>query len=426
MIRMKYFMKRQIVIFILFAVISIIFYVQVYATMSDAVHPIPVRAVDTMKYSRDVAREKLSDTSFDAVIEKQVSQIAYLGASHVSISTPYDEEFIPFMKRWVSTARKYGLSVWFRGNLSGWEGWFGYGKVTEAEHTQKIEQFILNNPELFEDGDIFTSCPECENGGPGDPRYGDVYKFRQFLINEYKITKAAFKQIKKDVIANYYSMNGDVARLVMDKAMVKALDGVITIDHYVGSPDKLIEDIKEYAKRGAGKVVLGEMGAPIPDIHGNMTEEQQAIWLAETFAKLSTTTEVIGINYWVNVGGSTALWAANGVPRKGAEVLKNFYSHQIIKGKIVDNENFPITDAVITVNKKTYNPAKNGTFQIPYLLSSQTIEVKAPGYNKKTVVIDNTQKLQTITLENDGTNPENKNRSLFARLIRLFTSPFNL
>ena len=66
--------------------------------------------------------------------------------------------------------RKHGLSVWFRGNFSGWEEWFGYPKIKAYEHINKTRNFIINNPELFADGDIFTSCPECENGGPGDPR----------------------------------------------------------------------------------------------------------------------------------------------------------------------------------------------------------------------------------------------------------------
>src|SRR3989304_760988 len=65
----------------------------------------PVQAIDTMKYSRDLAREKLNDPSFDAVIDEQVRIIAETGATHVAIATPYDEEFLPFLTRWVSAAR---------------------------------------------------------------------------------------------------------------------------------------------------------------------------------------------------------------------------------------------------------------------------------------------------------------------------------
>ena len=130
-----------------------------------------VQSIDTMKYSRDTAREKLKDVKFDEVIDAQIKNIAATGATHVSLGTPYDEEFLPFLKRWVAAARKYGLKVWFRGNWSGWENWFDYPKFKDGKvHSEKTKKFILENSNLFEDGDVFTACPECENGGPGDPR----------------------------------------------------------------------------------------------------------------------------------------------------------------------------------------------------------------------------------------------------------------
>src|SRR3989344_7973075 len=70
----------------------------------------PIQAIDTMKFSRDRAREKLNDPSFDAVIDEQIRIIAETGATHVSIGTPYNEEFVPFLTRWVSAARRYNLS----------------------------------------------------------------------------------------------------------------------------------------------------------------------------------------------------------------------------------------------------------------------------------------------------------------------------
>ncbi len=416
---------KTVLLFIILS-LGIVFYVQAYARMTTPVHVIPVRSVDTMKYSRDVAREKIADPLYDDVIERQINQIARVGATHVSISTPYDEEFFPFLKRWVTVARKHSLKVWFRGNLSGWEGWFGYPEISPEEHTKQIEKFIINHADIFQNGDIFTSCPECENGGPGDPRYGDVKDYRKFLIHEYQVTKSAFAKLDKNVTTNYYSMNGDVAKLVMDKATVKALDGVITVDHYVGTPDTMIQDIREYARRGAGKIVLGETGAPIPDIHGDMTEEEQAKWLAEFFTKLYSTPEVIGINYWVNEGGSTALWDANGTPRKGVLILKNFYNNEKVTGKVTNDKKMPLAKAVITVNNKTILPSKNGTFTIPYLMDSQEIKVSAPGYKTTIVTMDKNKKLQTIVLAKEGNTDADQDTSWLSRLINLFTSPFNL
>src|SRR3989344_9177099 len=74
-----------------------------------------VQSIDTMKYSRDTAGEMLTKPSFDDVIDQQVKNIAGTGATHVAIGTPYDNQFIPFLARWVKVARRYKLKVWFRG-----------------------------------------------------------------------------------------------------------------------------------------------------------------------------------------------------------------------------------------------------------------------------------------------------------------------
>lgn len=284
-------------------------------------------SIDTMKYSRDLAREKLTNSDFDESIESQLSNIAATGATHVAIATPYDEEFLPILKRWVKSARRNHLKVWFRGNFSGWEEWFDYKKITRDEHLAAIKRFITGNPDLFEDGDVFTACPECENGGPGDPRMtGDVEGHRAFLIREYMATKEAFSKINKKVSSNYDSMNFDVAKLVMDRQTTKALDGIVTIDHYVESPEKLSNDIDFLAGLTGGKIVLGEMGAPIPDIHGDMSEIEQAEWLGEALYRLSSNKNLVGINYWVNSGGSTQLWNDDGSERAAVDVVRKYYT----------------------------------------------------------------------------------------------------
>jgi len=85
-----------------------------------------IKSIDTMKYSRDSAQVALHDPKFNEVIDAHVKRIADTGANYVAIDTPYDAEFNPVLKQWVAAARKYHLHVWFRGNFSGWEGWFDY------------------------------------------------------------------------------------------------------------------------------------------------------------------------------------------------------------------------------------------------------------------------------------------------------------
>lgn len=284
------------------------------------------RSVDTVKYSRDLADQMRGNPKFDDVIDTQTGEIASLGASHIAISTPYDPEFLPFLKRWVKSAREHNLKVWFRGNFSGWEEWFNHQRISRDEHKKLLEEFIVNNADLFEDGDIFTSCPECENGGPGDPRSnGDLIGHRKFLIEEYQISERSFNEIGRKVKPGFYSMNYDVANLVMDEETTNQLGNLIVIDHYIKDAKQLARDAAKIADHGKGQVVLGEFGAPIPDIHGEFSEEMQRQWIEEALAEIEKTPEVIGVNYWTNVGGSTGIWNEDGYERKAADALKKFY-----------------------------------------------------------------------------------------------------
>src|SRR5260221_2219397 len=123
-----------------------------------------IESIDTMKYSRDLARQGLNNSAYTTEVNKQVAKIAATGANYIAIDTPYDGEFLPILNLWVHAARVNGLHVWFRGNWSGWEQWFNYSQIDEATHMKKTKQFILDGRGLFQNGDIFTACPECENG----------------------------------------------------------------------------------------------------------------------------------------------------------------------------------------------------------------------------------------------------------------------
>lgn len=377
------------------------------------------QSIDTMKYSRDIAREKLNDSEFDSIINQQVRSIAETGATHVAIATPYDEEFYPYLARWVAAARKYGLNVWFRGNWSGWEEWFGYRRIDRAEHIRKTEKFILEHASIFENGDVFSACPECENGGPGDPRHNsDAVGHREFLIDEYRVTKDAFNKIGKNVASNYASMNGDVAKLIMDRPTTRALDRIVTIDHYVEDPEQLSKDIAVIAQISGGKIVLGEFGAPILDIHGSMSEEEQAEWLKEALERLIETDTLVGINYWTNTGSSTELWSGDGKPRAAAEILKSFYKAEIIKGRVVDEAGWGIEGAYITVGDKRYFVDKNGNFEFPYFEHQEKIRIDAPGFYGQDQAIDS-ERVLSIALKKENEDIWFKIRQLIHNLLGL-------
>lgn len=286
-----------------------------------------IRAVDTMKESRDLAREKSGDASYDRHIDAQMAAIAATGATHVAIATPYDPEFVPFLRRWVAAARAHDLHVWFRGNMAGWEGWFGYDRITSTQHTALVTAFIHDNPDLFHDGDAFSACPECENGGPGDPRTTrDVDGYRAFLVSEHDAVAAAFTAIGRNIRTDLWPMNADVARLVMDSTTTAALGGTVTLDHYVTDPQRLAADVAAIAAASRGRVVLGEFGAPIPDLHGNMTPDQQHTWLAAALTALRDVPTLDGVSYWTATGGTTALWNDDLTPRPAVAALTAAYA----------------------------------------------------------------------------------------------------
>jgi hypothetical protein len=380
-----------------------------------------IQSVDTVKYSRDVARQHQKNQDFDSTIEKHIQAIAGTGANYIALGTPYDEEFVPYLKRWVDISRKYGLKIWFRGNFSGWEGWFDYPTITQDEHKEMLKNFILDNGGLFNDGDLFTSCTECENGGPGDPRKtGDVDEYRKFLIDEYQISRGAFTQIGKSVSASYYPMNFDVALLVMNSETTQSLGGVVVIDHYVATPEILTDTIKTLEDSSGGKIILGEFGAPIPDIHGSMSEEDQAEWIEKSLTAISKDINVIGVNYWTAFGGSTRIWKENGTPTAAVAVLQGFYNPQILAGFVQNEAGYYIKEATAAATKETKTNSR-GEFSLPYTEGDMgsKITVKADGYITQTLDFPTGNFSTTIVLQKER-------ETLFFKLEKFLYKKFKI
>ncbi len=349
-----------------------------------------VQSIDTMKHSRDLAREKLADPSFDSVIESEMRLAKEAGATHVAVGTPYDEEFLPMLSRWVRKAREQGLSVWFRGNFSGWEGWFGYPRITADEHAHLLERFIEGNPALFEDGDIFSACPECENGGPGDPRKtGERDEHNDFLRREYGIATRSFKKIGRDVSV-YTSMNADIARDVITPDAADDIGGTVLIDHYLSDPGRLAADVASIAEDLDTRVGIGEFGAPIPDLNGNMTEGEQAEFVRRTLDGLAAAEEderTRLVNYWVMRGGTTALIRDDGTPKEAYDVVSSYFSPLALSGRVVDPLGGGVRGAEVSIDGSLIRAetSRNGSYEIlvPRIYDNATL--RKDGYAERTV-----------------------------------------
>jgi len=359
-----------------------------------------VQSIDTVKYSRDLSREKVNDPSFDGVIEQQVAAIAKTGATHISIGTPYDEEFWLMTERWVEAARRHNLNVWFRGNWSGWEEWFGYDAIDRVAHIQKTDELIRNHKQWFSDGDIFTACPECENGGPGDPRRtGDVAGHRQFLIEEYLVTQQAFDDIDRKVRSNFNSMNDDVARLIMDRKTTTALGGVVTVDHYVVTPKQLVKDLISLGEQSGGQVVLGEFGVPIVDIHGKMSSQEQSDWIEQALQDLAQVPNLLGVNYWSSVGGTTQLWDSDGEARQAVDILESYYKPTTVSGVVLDELGLTVVNVVVRSASHHTITNRRGEWRLPMIgPAAEQINFSAVGYGDKQITANEPKSDVEVTL----------------------------
>lgn len=321
------------------------------------------QCIDTQKTSRDQARAWAKRADLARVIDQQMSLIAAAGANCVVIDTPYDQEFRPVLKAWVAGARARHLRVWFRGSFSAWEGWFDYPQgMTADELMSETQAFITGNPGLFADDDVFSAAPEADSGA--------------LLATESSRAAVGFGAIHKRVITNWAAMNGGLARDTLDQATVKQLDGTVTIDHFVAGPADMGSIVDHFVHRLGARVVVGEWGAPVPDINGTMTPSQQASFVRSLLQQLAARDgSVVGINYWSLSDGSSALADGNLRPLPVFDVIRSYYRPAVLVGT-VRNGNRPARNAVVTVDGVLkVNTDRNGQFAL--LVPSGAVSVTA-------------------------------------------------
>jgi hypothetical protein len=371
------------------------------------------QCIDTMKYSRDAAREYLGDTArAQALVASQVQEIKSLGATCVSVATPYDEEFYPYLKIWADAVHKSGLTVWFRGNFSGWEGWFSYPLLKSAdEHHAKLTAFITKHPELFSEGDIVSPAPEAENGILGNPWASSTAgkALRDFVWKSADTCQKAIISIHKKVNCGYFSANGDVARDVYNHDVLQKAGAVTVIDHYISSTVKYGQDLDLYVSKQGLPVVVGEFGAPIEDIHGTMTETEQAQFVGELLRQMYVhKNQILGLNYWVLNGGSTALLNSDGTERKVTEVVRDYFMSGVVFGHVQDGIGRPVKFVTVSTGDgvQQVQTDANGDFSLSVPPSAFDLVTGGGAYTQITSRTGTTRAGQVhVTLRVDPVHP---------------------
>lgn len=382
--------------------------------------------IDTMKTSRDQTLYKMNDREFDNEIRKELKQIKSLGATHVAIDGAYDRKYLPWLKRWVNIAREEQLNIWFRGNFSGWHGWFTPKTLSREQHKRAVEQFITDNPDLFENGDSFTACPECESGGEGIPITEDEIKeFRKFMLDEYDIVNNAFKEINKKVHTNWLSINPDVAKRVYDEETVKQIGKLLTLDYFVRDVSQLQEGLDYFKSRFPdSQILIGEFGAPIPEINGAMTEEQKANFIEQVLMYLANRNDILGVNYWVSSASTTELLDTNLEKNKSGKVIERFFKPKLrkvqVKVKNTLNEGVENITLIDLNNKREYITNHKGEVSLSMFQYKTVLKVEGNDYYKDTEITLNSPDIDLLTVKIYPQNPDilYRIRYFFLKLFR--------
>ncbi|MBI1862873.1 carboxypeptidase regulatory-like domain-containing protein [Candidatus Microgenomates bacterium] len=147
-----------------------------------------------------------------------------------------------------------------------------------------------------------------------------------------------------------------------------------------------------------------EYGAPIPDIHGNLTEDQQNELIRRNLMALVEIRDIVGgINYWTAFGGSTEIFnGADKSPRKAAKTLESYYNPLMISGNIQDEFGGAISGA--TVSNGVSNATTNilGNYSLMATPDHLTLAVTKNNFKSQTIAV----------AEKDGEKNYSKNVAL--------------
>lgn len=274
-----------------------------------------------------------------AKIADQVLMIKNLGANYIAISTPYDHQEI--IKIWANEIHRAGLNVWFRSHWLRWEGDDGLpSDMSKSEYLAQTRNFILDNQELFKEGDSFTVCVEPEQVYVArNLTISDWKGYNKFIIDQMDVADQAFSEIglEDKIHTNWISMNGWVVEHGLEQETVDRM-GLITIDHYpdqdrqmgaIERADRLANDLQKVYKKWQKPIILGEWGF---NILNEVSDGEQKEVLSYTFGRLKEMPFVIGINYWSHLGNTSRIIddteGRNLLYRPAAFTLKEYFLGQ--------------------------------------------------------------------------------------------------
>lgn len=297
-----------------------------------AANPNFITSVDVMKFTKDRVANQPSNAQIKTIVATIVDNIHpdYLAISvPIDPTTDYSNKPAPrtaeeFTRAWTDAIHAEGKNVIFRGTWSSIEGIYNFPKLvgnarfpagdassamTDGDSTWlgKTYNYILDNPGLFSDGDIWAVLPERTEGIFRDETSFLGYdgldiqtNYVKFFSDLNKVSAQAFAQIGKNVrvgmTANNFSEVGSgwLVPTTYDTS------GMIVIDHYgiTHTPLEMENNLRAAFNKYHKPIFLQEWGD-----YWNRTRDEadRKVYLSEmygVFAKLAQEKILVGFNYW--------------------------------------------------------------------------------------------------------------------------------
>lgn len=292
-------------------------------------------SIDTMKLNKDTVKNQMSD----ADIARVVNTLATINVTHIAISPPMDEtdDFISegvaipmprtaanHTKAWFDAIHAAGKKVLFRGTFCGIEGIYDFEQkvgasrfpagtaasaATDGQTTWlgKIDDWIKNHTDFWEDGDIFAPLPERTEGiftdataFLPDTGSGIQANYEQFFIDLKAVAEAAFSSIGKTVTCGMTANNFSEVDSGWINSGLFTDAGIVAIDHY-GSTHTVTEmdtDLRAIYTAKSLPIFLQEWS---DYWNSDLSENERIAYLKEFYemlAVLISEGKLTGFNYW--------------------------------------------------------------------------------------------------------------------------------
>lgn len=330
----------------------------VQITVRDATPQWVVQSFDMMKYTKDVVCNPPSDT----FIANSVAKAKTNGATHIAISTPYQNvtcgggtgDSNLLASRWITAARAQGLKIWHRHPNVKFEGIYSQSKVRSPDgyrHIKDITDWIDAHPTWILAGDIFTPEAEPQNGGINGVtscgslcQFSSKADFNEWLRMAQLSTKLALRANDIPVTSTWgnttgvfvgaYGFDGFVTwgdnngfwqgQSQIEAATVAAMDNVIAIDHYPAAGATMAGDLDEMrAVFPNALVVIGEIGT-INDTTDTARVNSVNNWFNAFIAR----NYILGVNYWhQGPGGNESLINSDFTNKPSGDAVADFYKN---------------------------------------------------------------------------------------------------